>query len=163
MLCWPTDVQSGHTLLYPPVNCEGWNVPRVLQDTHGSFPDTKYKPNTSNVELTPRPTALHVCKISAHITSLFHCLWEMSLGTQAITTADDTMASTQTIWDCSLPFWYNQNKISQWFLFWKFCISLLLEPESWLLITFPHSHSKSTWHSQDLILTTTRTWVSCVF
>lgn len=62
------------------------------------------------------------------------------------------------------PFGYNQNRIGQWLLFRKFCISLLsLEPESWFLITFPYSHSKSTWHYQDIILTTTRTWGLAVF
>lgn len=41
------------------------------------------------------------------------------------------------------PFWYNQNKTSQWLLFRKFRISLLLpDTESRFLITFPHTHSK---------------------
>lgn len=48
----------------------------------------------------------------------------------------------ETILLLDFPFWYNQNKISQWLLFGKFCISLLLlQPESWFLITLPYSHS----------------------
>lgn len=68
---------------------------------------------TQNVNLTPPlcnyhpgPQPLHLCKISEHITSLFPYLWEMSLGTWAVSTADNTKASAQTMWDNSLA-WFS--------------------------------------------------------